>query len=113
MEAGSIEKFKNIVMDLDLPREDSVLFGLVCPYCGKNDRIRPLEPPDDLAEHLESANLESYRELWNGFKQGGAEGTGLAVCKFCRNVLLISQTLSAVEAIYLDESREAGGWKVK
>lgn len=100
MKASGIEEIKNVVMDLDLPREDTILFGLVCPYCGKNDRVRPLEPPDELEGQLEKSDLEIYQGLWNNLRRGGEKSAGLAVCKFCRNVMRINSNFTAVEAIF-------------
>ncbi|OAT86142.1 hypothetical protein [Desulfotomaculum copahuensis] len=88
MDTATVEKFKNLVLDLDLPQTDVVLFGVTCPYCGKNDRIRPLEPPDEVA--LESGSLNDYREFWALLAAEAADGEP-AVCKFCRNILLLDE----------------------
>ena len=76
-----IERFKAIVVELELPRHNFVLFGVMCPYCGKSDRIHELEDPSELGE----IPIE-YDEIWNKFSSKGK----LAVCKFCRQVLLLS-----------------------
>ncbi len=77
-----IERFRAIVVELELPRHDFVLFGVKCPYCGKADRIHKLEDPSELGE----TSVE-YAEIWNKFRSKGE----LAVCKFCRQVLLLSE----------------------
>ncbi len=73
-----IERFRSLIMEMGLPRHDLSLFGVRCPYCGKSDRIRKLEPPGE----LDAAPAE-YAQLWARF---GAEGE-LAVCKFCHHLL--------------------------
>ncbi|HYH01830.1 MAG TPA: hypothetical protein VEC37_01910 [Bacillota bacterium] len=95
-----IEKFKNLVMNLGLPVEDIVLFGVLCPYCGKNDRIRPLEQPGNLKGELEEVELTDYQELWIELLNSEVENNGLAVCKFCQNVTFINSDLSAVKPLY-------------
>ena len=77
-----IERLRAIVVELELPRHDFVLFGVKCPYCGKADRIHKLENPSELGE----TSVE-YAEIWNKFRSKGE----LAVCKFCRQVLLLSE----------------------
>ncbi|MEW6274738.1 MAG: hypothetical protein AB1556_06440 [Bacillota bacterium] len=95
-----LEKFKNMVLELGLPREELVLFGVVCPYCGKNDRIRPLEPPDELAGELAGADLAKYRQLWEALTAGGPEEPGLAVCKFCHNIMAVNSTHDSANPLY-------------
>lgn len=94
-----VEKFKNIVIDQCLPLEDFVLFGVLCPYCGKNDRIRPLEPPEKVAGELEKEVYDNYQELWVELLKCESENDGLAVCKFCQNVLIINKYFSAVKTL--------------
>ncbi|MCL6557651.1 MAG: hypothetical protein K6U74_02390 [Firmicutes bacterium] len=100
MELEKIEEFKNLVMDLGLPLEDFVLFGVVCPYCGKNDRIRPLEAPGQLAGELAEEHIAAYQALWTELLKGETENNCLAVCKFCRNVMTIDDGMSAVRPLY-------------
>ena len=77
-----IERFRAIVLELELPRNDFVLFGVMCPYCGKADRIYKLEDPSELGE-----TPVEYDKIWNKFKSKGE----LVVCKFCRQVMLLSE----------------------
>ena len=56
---------KNFVMEHGLPRTEITLFGIKCPYCGKSDRIRQLETPDDLNGDLAEPDLERYTQLWH------------------------------------------------
>ena len=78
-----IERFRAIVVELELPRHDFSLFGVMCPYCGKTDRIHKLEDPSELGE----APAE-YDEIWNKFSPKGE----LVMCKFCRQILLLSES---------------------
>jgi hypothetical protein len=75
-----IERYRQLIRELGLPKQDFALFGLRCPYCGKSDRINRLEKPEELI-----TCPEEYRQLW---KQFGREGE-LVVCKFCE-VLLVT-----------------------
>ncbi len=100
MDLNAIEEFKNLVLDLNLPREELILFGVVCPYCGKNDRVRTLEPPDCLASELEEKDLKKYQKLWGALQAGAIEEAGLAVCKFCHNVMTINPALNTVSPLY-------------
>ncbi|NHM26664.1 hypothetical protein G7K71_06600 [Desulfofundulus sp. TPOSR] len=84
MELATIEQFRNLVLKLGLPRTDMVLFGVICPYCGKNDRIRPLEPPEELNEEdLGWTDMDFYRRIWSELQPKDV----LAVCKFCHNIM--------------------------
>jgi hypothetical protein len=71
-------------MEHGLPLTDMALFGIRCPYCGKSDRVRQLESPDELENDLPPADVEVYRNLWQSLISGDP---GLGVCKFCQNVL--------------------------
>ena len=73
-----IERFRSLIMEIDLPRHARSLFGVKCPYCGKSDRIRKLEPPGEVND-----TPAEYERLWARF---GTEGE-LAVCKFCHHLL--------------------------
>ncbi|MGB9802860.1 hypothetical protein [Desulfofundulus sp.] len=84
MKVETIEQFRNLVLTLGLPRTDVVLFGVICPYCGKNDRVRPLDPPEELkVEELGETNIDLYDRIWRELQPGES----LAVCKFCHNIL--------------------------
>lgn len=87
MSLSDVVKLKNLILDLALPRADVVLFGVICPYCGKNDRIRRLESPEELAKDLEETTWRNYQQLWNEVQEGEAD---LAVCKFCHNVIFLN-----------------------
>ena len=86
-----------MLLDKALPRTDVVLFGVICQFCGKNDRIRLLEPPEELVKDLDKTNFEDYCQLWNGFQEAHA---GLAVCKFCHNVGSLNVQMNAVVPLY-------------
>jgi len=60
----AIDKLKALIVDNDLPQTERSIYGVQCPYCGKSDRIRKLEPPEDLPETIESEVLKLYRDLW-------------------------------------------------
>ena len=77
-----IERYRQLVRELGLPKQEFALFGLRCPYCGKSDRINRLEKP----EELEDSPREYYR-LWKNF---GREGD-LVICKFCQGLLVTDQ----------------------
>jgi hypothetical protein len=82
-----IERYRNLIRDLGLPKRDLALFGIRCPYCGKSDRINPLEKPED----LEPCPVD-YRRLWEQF---GREGD-LVVCKFCEVLLVMDKVQGSV-----------------
>ncbi len=83
VEWEEIERFRYLAVELELPRHTFALFGVMCPYCGKTDRIHNLEEPSELSEAP-----ADYEEIWNKFRPKGE----LAVCKFCRQVLLLSES---------------------
>ena len=80
---AELEKFKSLVLQLELPRHDFALFGVKCPYCGKTDRIHKLEEPDE----INGAPAE-YGEVWNKYRPKGE----LSVCTFCRQILALSES---------------------
>lgn len=98
LKSESAQKLKDLVLDAGLPWEDFVLFGAVCPYCGKNDRVRPLEPPDGLTGRLDERELQAYSSLWAELLGGQGEKGSLAVCKFCNNIMSMNSgnTLSGI-----------------
>jgi hypothetical protein len=80
----AMAELKFFVLDHGLPKTEMALFGIKCPYCGKSDRIRQLEPPQELQGALPEVDLQQYTLLW----QGLAEKDGLlGICKFCLNPL--------------------------
>ncbi len=78
-----IERFKDLILELELPRHDFALFGVKCPYCGKTDRIHKLEAPSE----VEDAPNE-YEQIWDKYRLKGE----LGVCEFCRQVLLLPES---------------------
>jgi hypothetical protein len=82
----AIEFLQQIILENSLPRTDMALFGLLCPYCGKSDRIRGLEAPQRLNGTLAQDVLLRYAEIWETL---AAAESGLGLCQFCRNVLLL------------------------
>lgn len=88
---------KNFVMEHGLPRTDMALFGVKCPYCGKSDRIRQLETPDDLNGDLAKPDLERYTHLWNSLVEGDV---ALGMCKFCLNPLKLDLDESRAERLF-------------
>ena len=79
-----IQKFQQFVIEHGLPKTDMALFGIKCPYCGKSDRIRELEDPDDLRESMEPEDIKKYEELWSHLTKSSGS---LGVCKFCNSPL--------------------------
>jgi len=95
---NDIETLQRVLIEEELPRTDRALFGLKCPYCGKSDRIRELEPPQALTELLGSHVLSVYQDIWRLLVMPGST---LGVCKFCQNPLRISS--SGPQALPLTE----------
>lgn len=79
-----IDKLRRLVIALGLPHTDMALFGITCPYCGKSDRIRKLEPPQTMDGGLGEQDKALYAALWQRLAPGHG---GLGVCKFCHNPL--------------------------
>jgi uncharacterized Zn-finger protein len=73
-----IERFRALVLDMGLPRHEMAYFGVLCPYCGKSDRIHRLERPAEL-----DSPPADYARLW---EQYGRDGEPV-VCKFCHQLL--------------------------
>ena len=76
----AIDKLKVLIIDNDLPQTEMSIYGIQCPYCGKSDRIRKLEPPEDLSEIVEPEVLKLYGDLWRQLNPSAAQ---LGTCKFC------------------------------
>jgi hypothetical protein len=89
----AVEELKTFVLQHGLPQTDMALFGIMCPYCGKSDRIRELEEPDALTEKMDSNNLAIYFNLWDQLTR--SKGS-LGVCKFCQNLLLLQDKANAI-----------------
>jgi hypothetical protein len=88
----AVEELKTFVLKHGLPQTDMALFGIICPYCGKSDRIRQLEEPDALSEEIDSENMAIYFRLWD---QLASSNGSLGVCKFCQNLLLLQDKANA------------------
>jgi hypothetical protein len=93
----ALEKLRQFLITHDLPKTDFALFGVQCPYCGKSDRIRELEPPEDLADIIDPENIKIYATLW---KQFNPSKTVLGVCKFCLNPLELILEDNKAKALY-------------
>lgn len=92
----AIEKLRRFLIEHDLPRTDLALFGVRCPYCGKSDRIRGLDAPEDLDGAMETGQVEAYADLWRRLNLSSG---GLGVCKFCQNPLRLSPDTSGAEML--------------
>ena len=99
---AAIEQLRTLIITQELPRTDMALFGIRCPYCGKSDRIRQLDAPENLGDALESDHLDAYADLW---RRLNPLSDALAVCKFCQNPLRLSPDASGAEV--LDAPRAA------
>lgn len=77
-----IEGLRALVLDLGLPQHDLAMFGVSCPYCGKNDRIHKLEKPAELDDPP-----ALYSQGWEQCRDQGE----LVLCKFCRHLLAFDQ----------------------
>lgn len=75
---------KEFLLEHGLPKADLALFGIKCPYCGKSDRIRQLEAPEELNGDLAQPDLERYTRLWHSLVEPDVM---LGFCKFCLNPL--------------------------
>jgi len=82
----AVELLKRFILEHDLPRTDMALFGILCPYCGKSDRIRELEAPLRINGAIHHEAAARYTELWSTL---AASDELLGICKFCQNVLLL------------------------
>lgn len=82
----AIQILQQFILDNGLPKTDMALFGVKCPYCGKSDRIRQLENPEELHGKSDLEDIQRYSDLWAYFKQSNVS---LGVCKFCHNPLKI------------------------
>ena len=80
----AVEDLKKLVIELGLPLTEMAFYGIRCPYCGKSDRIRQLETPEELSGTVDGEILETYAGLWKQFAYPEAV---LGVCKFCQNPL--------------------------
>jgi len=77
---GAIDQLSQFIITHDLPDSDFSLFNIQCPYCGKSDRIRELDPPNALGSRFNPKDLAVYTAIWQQFVQ---MDESLGVCKFC------------------------------
>ena len=91
-----LDQLKLFAIDHDLPQTDMALFGVSCPYCGKTDRIKPLEHPEALNHGFNATDLAVYARLWAHLN--GSNGS-LGVCKFCQNPLRLGENGQAESLI--------------
>jgi hypothetical protein len=90
----AVASLKRLVIECELPKTDMALFGVLCPFCGKTDRIRQLERPPALRDILPKADLELYKTAWDILVS--SEGD-LGFCKFCLNPLRLDMTRGFAE----------------
>lgn len=93
----AVEKLKSFAIRHGLPQTDMALFDIKCPYCGKSDRIRTLENPDELGNGIDSDAMLLYSELWMSLATSGGS---LGVCKFCQNPLELIEGEGLAVALY-------------
>ena len=92
-----IHKLQRFISDHDLPQTDIALYGIRCPYCGKSDRIRELEAPNELKGVIDPEGIMTYSGYCGALSL--SKGS-LGVCKFCQNPLRISVKDGKAEAVY-------------
>jgi len=92
----AVEELKSLIIEHDLPQTDMAIFGVTCPYCGKSDRIRRLEPPEDLDGAIDSTKREKYTVLWQRLNPSAAR---LGICKFCLNPLELNLREGTAKAL--------------
>ncbi|TES90816.1 MAG: hypothetical protein E3J94_04545 [Desulfobacteraceae bacterium] len=93
----AVELLKSFTIRHGLPQTDMALFDIKCPYCGKSDRIRTLENPDELKNGIDPDDLLQYSEIWMNLAPSGGS---LGVCKFCQNPLKLIEREGRAEALY-------------
>lgn len=95
-----IEVLRDFILKNRLPMNDLALFGMLCPLCGKTDRIRELESPEELLGHFDpdDPGFIVYKYC---FRNMIKEPLKLGVCKFCNTPLLLD--LESMKATWLVE----------
>ena len=88
---------QSFVMEHELPKTEMALLGIMCPYCGKSDRIRQLETPEDLNGELAKPDLERYIHLWHCLAEAEVV---LGMCKFCLNPLRLDLDKCRAERLF-------------
>ena len=92
----SAQMLRQMVIENGLPKTDMALFGVKCLYCGKSDRIRQLETPDELYGKMDLQDYETYAELWAHM---APPGRFLGICKFCNNLLKLDMEEGKTDAL--------------
>lgn len=92
-----VQKLQRFITDHDLPKTDIALYGIKCPYCGKSDRIRELEDPDELEGIIDPEDIKTYSDCCVALSLPMGS---LGVCKFCQNPLRISVKEGKAEPVY-------------
>ncbi len=79
---ADLERLKEILLIYELPRQDLALFGVLCPLCGKTDRIRQVELPHQVKEYHDIPRdvAEFYTYIYSACINNEQV---MAVCKFC------------------------------
>ena len=93
----SVLILKRLIIDNGLPKRDLALFGIKCLYCGKSDRIRQLERPDELSGEIDPPDYKTYTDLWEHL---AISGSSLGICKFCQNLLRLYVEEGKAEALF-------------
>jgi len=77
-----IEDLQRFIIEHGLPATEMALFGVKCPYCGKSDRIRALDPPEDMTDVIGPDATGAYAAL---LEKLPTPASSIGVCQFCRN----------------------------
>jgi hypothetical protein len=97
MDTTAIEALRRFTIEKELPRRETALFGVRCPYCGKSDRIRRLEDPEALDDSLTIEERLCYSDLWSKVV---SPDLSLGVCRFCLNLLELSEDLRKAQELF-------------
>ncbi|OGP63198.1 MAG: hypothetical protein A2V65_01760 [Deltaproteobacteria bacterium RBG_13_49_15] len=95
-EIQAAEKLQQFAVDKELPFRETALFGVKCPYCGKSDRIRTLEHPEELKDRFTAEEMKRYSALWMTVAPCGEF---LGICKFCLNIIKLLENRRRAEAL--------------
>jgi len=92
-----VQKLQQFIADHDLPKTDIALYGIKCPYCGKSDRIREIEDPNELEGIIDPEDIKTYSDCRVALSLTAGS---LGVCKFCQNPLRIAVKEGKAEVVY-------------
>lgn len=92
-----VEKVREMILKYELPQNEMVVFGVMCPYCGKYDRIRLLDSPEGLEGKVDEDYLRNYSKIWQEIERKQKK---LAVCRFCFNVVGLEEENFRAVALY-------------